>query len=274
MTDAHRFVAAGVETHVLEWGSGPALVLLHGFTGSAEAMAPFAEALASRYRVVAIDLVGHGRSATPADEGAYTMENAVRQVIDVVDHLRLSTAHVVGYSMGGRVGLATAVEHPDRVRTLTTIGATAGIDDSGEREARQQSDRALADRIEANGIEWFVETWMALPIFASQERLGPVDALMGRRQRLANSPVGLANSLRGMGTGAQPSYWERLGELRAVPVQVVVGEEDAKFVEIGERLLISLPTARMVLVPDAGHAAHLENEATVAEAVRGFAVSG
>jgi pimeloyl-ACP methyl ester carboxylesterase len=130
------------------------------------------------------------------------------------------------------------------------------------RLSRPESD-ALADRIEAIGVEAFVREWSAQPLFAGLPR-GVAEQANADRRR--NTAAGLAAALRGLGTGVMPSLWDRLGELR-VPVTVVVGDRDAKFLDIGERMAAALSDARLVVVPGAGHALPLEAPDAVAAAL-------
>jgi len=273
-TPRSRIVDAGdAHLHVRCEGSGPAVVLLHGFTGSVESMEELARRLRARHRVVRVDLVGHGSSDAPEQLDPYRMERCAAQLARVAQALRLGAAHWLGYSMGGRVALAVAAWHPERVRSLCLVGASAGLADPGERAQRARDDEALADSIERDGLESFVERWMALPLLASQARLGADARAQAREQRLRNRPHGLANSLRAMGSGAQPPLHAALGSLRA-PVALVVGEEDAKFRTLAGEIARELPDARVLVVPEAGHAAHLEQpDAFAALALRFFAES-
>jgi len=265
-----RFVeAAGVRLRAVVEGRGRPLLLLHGFTGDAESMEGVSDALRDRHRVVRLELVGHGESDAPRDPSCYSMAACSAQVLAAIRSLALERPHLLGYSMGGRAALATAIAAPTAFASLVLVGATAGLADAGERAARIASDRALADRIEAKGVERFVEEWMALPLFASQARLGPAALARARAQRLRNRPHGLAASLRGMGVGAQTPLHARLPGL-TLPVLLVVGEEDAKFREIARALEAGLPDARTRLLPKTGHAAHLEAPEAFAEVVRAF----
>ncbi|MEM9174344.1 MAG: alpha/beta fold hydrolase, partial [Myxococcota bacterium] len=214
---------------------GPPVLLLHGFTGGADSMAGAAASLAVDHRVARLELVGHGESEAPDAVAPYAMDACTRQVEGAVAALGFDRPHLVGYSMGGRTALATAVAYPDRFASVSLIGATAGLADPHERAARIAADEALADRIEREGLEAFVDHWMALPIFASQARLGPAFLARARAERLRQRPKGLANSLRGMGAGAQEPVWDRLGRVTA-PVLLVVGGDDAKFRGIAEAL--------------------------------------
>ena len=248
----------------------PDVVLLHGFTGSGLGMATLADALGDAGRRIALDLVGHGQSDAPHDVAAYGMPRCTAQLAAALEALDALPCHLVGYSMGGRAALAFAVAHPQHVASLTLVGASAGIADPDEREARRRDDEALAARIVREGVPAFVEHWMGLPLFASQvRRLSPQALDAARRERLASRAHGLAHSLRGMGSGAQPPLHDALPGLH-LPVLLLVGEEDAKFRTIAAGLADALPDARVEVVPDAGHAAHLENPAATADAVRRF----
>jgi 2-succinyl-6-hydroxy-2,4-cyclohexadiene-1-carboxylate synthase len=235
----------------------PALVLLHGFTQTRQSWRRTVAALGGRYRALAPDLPGHG-SATdrrPASFGACAA---------YVRALAGEAFTLVGYSMGGRIALYTALALPAQVRRLVLVGASPGIADPAEREARRRADDALADRIEAIGVEAFAREWGAQELFAGQEERVATAAYA---DRLRNEPAGLAAALRGLGTGVMPPLWDRLGEL-AIPVTLVVGERDGKFRAVAERMAPSIRDCRVEVVPDAGHAVHLERPDAVAAAIR------
>jgi 2-succinyl-6-hydroxy-2,4-cyclohexadiene-1-carboxylate synthase len=251
--------AGGVRLQVTLRGAGPDLLLLHGFTGSSESMREVAEMLAERFHCIAIDLIGHGASDAPHDPAAYRMEVCTGQLVGVLDALRSRRTHLLGYSMGGRIALALALAQPDRIASALLLGASAGIGDAEAREARRHHDAALAQRIERDGVPAFVDAWLAEPLFESQRRrLSPAAQDAGRAQRLACRAHGLAHALRGMGSGAQPPLHAQLARLD-LPVCLAVGSEDAKFHGIALDLAARLPRARVVQIPEAGHAAHLEN---------------
>lgn len=238
-------------------GTGEPIVLLHGFTGSTGTWEGQREELARLGPVIAVDLVGHGRSGAPAAVDRYRMERCVADLLALFDRLGLRRVRLVGYSMGGRVALHVALAAPARVTALVLESASPGIADPAEREERRRQDEALADRIEREGIAAFVRYWESLPLFATQQRLPAAVRERLRAQRLANRPRGLANSLRGMGAGVQEPLWDRLPELD-LPVLVVVGELDAKYRGIAQEMVSRLPRGRLAVVPGAGHAVHLE----------------
>jgi 2-succinyl-6-hydroxy-2,4-cyclohexadiene-1-carboxylate synthase len=233
------------------------LVLLHGFTQTGRSWQPVLHALAARYRAVAPDLPGHGEFAERRPASFAACDAYLR----VVAGERFTLG---GYSMGGRVALHAALSLGARAERLVLIGASPGLASAEERAARAADDAALADRIEAIGLEAFVREWAAQPLFDGMPR-GVAE--IASEDRLRNTASGLAAALRGLGTGVMPSLWERLGEL-AMPVDLVVGERDAKFRAIAERMEGELPDARLHVVPGAGHAVHLEAPEAVAEILR------
>ncbi|MEA2294224.1 MAG: 2-succinyl-6-hydroxy-2,4-cyclohexadiene-carboxylate synthase [Solirubrobacteraceae bacterium] len=232
------------------------LVLLHGFTQTGRSWARVREALGERYRCFAPDLPGHG----DADGRRPATFDAVAAYVGALKPDRFA---LCGYSMGGRLALECALRMPARVQRLVLVGASPGIADDAERARRKRADDALADRIEAEGLDAFVAEWGAQPLFAGQPR---GIAELAREDRLRSTAPGLAAALRGMGTGVMTPLWDRLGEL-AMPVTLVTGEHDEKFRATAERMAAAIPDARLVVATGAGHAVHLEAPEAIAEAL-------
>lgn len=251
-------------------GEGPPLILLHGLAGCAQDWSAEVARLAPRFRTVAVDLIGHGDSDAPADPLRYSIAHAVADLAGLLDCLDIGRASWLGYSMGGRVALAFACVAPERVERLVLESASPGIADEAVRGARRVEDEALAARIERDGVEAFVDEWLARPLFATQAARVHGEALAAlRARRIENRAVGLANSLRGMGVGAQAPLWDRLGQMRA-PALLVAGEDDVKFWALAAEMAEWLPRARVAIVARAGHNAHLENPIEFAERVEEF----
>ena len=232
----------------------PPLLLLHGFTGSGLNWEGHHRAFKQHFYTFTVDLLGHGDSESPADPERYHIELIARDLMDVLDVFEFPRVNLLGYSMGGRLALYTALTYPERINRLILESASPGLRTAAEREARIAQDEALAQRIETEGIEAFADYWTNLPLFATQtpevrERL--------KRQRLRNNPVGLANSLRGMGTGVQPSLWDRLGAL-AMPTLLICGALDTKFSAINAEMHDLIPDSKLVVIPGAGHTTHVE----------------
>ncbi len=263
-----------VQMGVVEYGQRlpgqPVLVLLHGFTGSASSWHALLPALLlPGLRILALDLLGHGSSDAPADPARYSIEHCRDDLLAILQTLGVAqgAAILLGYSMGGRIALYSALS--GYFRALVLESASPGLRTEQERAERHTSDNALAERIEREGVEAFIHYWEGLPLFASQRNLPNERYQEQRAQRLHNCPQGLANSLRGVGTGAQPSLYERLPELH-LPVLLLAGALDTKFSTIAQEMAQRLPQAHLHLIPGAGHTPHLERPEQFATVVRNF----
>jgi 2-succinyl-6-hydroxy-2,4-cyclohexadiene-1-carboxylate synthase len=225
-------------------GQGPPVVLVHGFTQTGRSWLPVAERLSTLHAFTLVDLPGHG--------GSSGVRAGLWETAEQVASAGGRAAYV-GYSLGGRVSLHLALSRPELVGQLVLVGATAGLEDDAERQRRRDADGALAERLEAEGVEPFVRWWLSQPLFATL-----ADGAAGLDGRLVNSPEGLASSLRLAGLGTQEPLWDRLGQLD-MPVLVLAGELDTRFAALARRLTDAIgPNAELVLVPGAGHACHLE----------------
>lgn len=261
----------GTVYHAARHGSAdnPPLLLLHGFTGSSANWADLLPVFSERYLVIRVDALGHGRSASPADPNRYQMDRVAADIVALLDAWEIAQTAVLGYSMGGRLALYLACTYPARFSQLILESSSPGLATETERATRRQSDEALADWIEAQGIEAFVNRWEALPLWDSQQQIPEAVRQRLHEQRLQNNPVGLANSLRGMGTGAQPALWGELATLER-PTLLIAGELDGKFVAINQKMVDLLPNGSLQLIPDAGHTTHLERPSAFATAVLTF----
>lgn len=231
-------------------------VLLHGFTQGGGIWVPIMEAMTTRCAVDAPDLPGHASAWSVSS----SLESTADELVAV-----FGNAAYVGYSMGGRVALNVALRHPAAVSHLVLCSSTAGIDNRAERIERTQSDARLAAHIREVGLEAFLDEWTAQPMFARLRRT-PLDVEV----RAANTAEGLARSLEMMGTGMQEPCWDRLDTL-AMPVLVVTGTDDAKFTDIGRRLVDAIgANALHVEVPGAGHAVPFERPADFAAILSAF----
>lgn len=250
----------GVSYHLETIGNGPKKLLwLHGFTGTGN---NFKEALSfieekEEYTFFLLDFLGHGNSSVPAESERYSMENTVEDIKVILDKMGIAKISLLGYSMGGRVALAFTATYPSYVEKLVLESASPGLRTEEERLERTKADKRLAERILHDGLEDFVEYWTNIPLFQTQKLLSEDRQLQIKEQRLQNSPIGLANSLSGLGTGLQPSYWERLEDCK-VMVLLLAGEEDEKFVLIAEKMKSLMKNAQYVKISGAGHAIHVE----------------
>ncbi|NWJ48093.1 MAG: 2-succinyl-6-hydroxy-2,4-cyclohexadiene-1-carboxylate synthase [Chloroflexi bacterium] len=238
-------------------GHSTTLALLHGFTGSAASWNPHIVAFSDVADVLAVDAPGHGNSPAPADPALYSLPHTTEAFLKLLDILNLSRVVLLGYSMGGRQALHIATTAPERLEKLVLESATPGIIDPAERVARRESDGKLADFMEREGLETFVNHWENIPLFASQKQLSLTVRAAQRVQRLQNNPVGLTNSLRGAGTGTQEPLHAKLKKLQ-IPALLIAGELDLKFCAIAQQMHELIPQSHLEIVQEAGHTVHLE----------------
>jgi 2-succinyl-6-hydroxy-2,4-cyclohexadiene-1-carboxylate synthase len=235
----------------------PAVLFLHGFMGSSVDWREVMASPGDRF-CIAVDLPGHGASlGLPSD--TYTIEGTTRAVIRTLEGLEVPRPVVAGYSMGGRLALYLALRHPERCAGLFLESASPGLERSGERAARRAADESKAVRLESGDFEPFLRDWYAQPLFAPLAR----DEDQLRRTidaRRRNDAGELARSLRGMGTGSQPSLWEELTGL-GVPTLAIAGELDGKYAGISSRMAGINPRIESAVVPGAGHTVHAETPA-------------
>lgn len=239
-------------------GVEPVIIALHGFTQHGGMFEELAAAIP--WGVVAPDLPGHGFASDSRADFASTVQDVAR----LVGHRPL-----LGYSQGGRIALGVALEYPQAVSHLILVSAAVGIRDVDERRARVEADAELAARIERDGLELFLDRWLASPLFEGLGRRGSGWCARDKALRLENTADGLAWALHGIGQGAQPYFGGRLRELR-MPVLVIVGATDVPYGEIGTRIASDAPRAELVRIEGAGHPVIGEDPETVAAAVRRF----
>ncbi|MHC5391113.1 2-succinyl-6-hydroxy-2,4-cyclohexadiene-1-carboxylate synthase [Listeria welshimeri] len=238
-------------------GEKPVLLMLHGFTGSNKTFQESITHLEKHFSIVAPDLLGHGKTDSPDEIARYSIERIVEDLVTILQELKIMQCFVLGYSMGGRVATAFASAHPEMVRGLILVSSSPGLAQKDLQESRVQADNRLADMLETEGIISFVDYWEKLALFASQEVLSDELKKRIRLERLAQNPNGLAMSLRGMGTGKQPSYWNHLADF-TFPVLLMTGSLDEKFEKIAQEMQQLLPNSTHVTVQNAGHAVYLE----------------
>lgn len=227
-------------------GDGSPVAFIHGFTQTSQSWLPVLTQMRLPLMAQLIDAPGHGESSDA--------RRSLQQIgLDIVDTMRPGT--LVGYSMGARMALHAAITGSDVINSLCLISGTAGIEDERERATRRNNDDALADKIEKIGIEAFVHEWLQQPIFSSLD-----DAKAQRDDRMRNTASGLADSLRYAGTGTQDSLWQKLSSI-TIPVLLIAGEKDTKFVDIARRMSAALPQSDLHIMKNVGHTAHLEDPA-------------
>ncbi|MFD1066495.1 2-succinyl-6-hydroxy-2,4-cyclohexadiene-1-carboxylate synthase [Oceanobacillus locisalsi] len=245
-------------------GQGEPILFLHGFTGTRETWREVSSCF-SEYQCILVDLPGHGKTDSPIT----SMKDCCSLLAAMLDQLGISQTHVVGYSMGGRTALSFAMYYPEYIASLVLESASPGLKEEPARQERKEKDEQLARRILEQGVEEFVNNWQELPLFATQKRLPDREQRKIREERLSQNAEGLAMSLRTMGTGVQPSWWNDLPQLPHSTL-LIVGEEDEKFVAMNRHMQTSIPRVTFLICADAGHAVHVEKSRNFGKMVNGF----
>jgi 2-succinyl-6-hydroxy-2,4-cyclohexadiene-1-carboxylate synthase len=246
------------------WGKRdlPAVVFLHGFLGARQDWEDIARELSSQYFCVAMDLPGHGG----ANQLPASFDSAADALAATLRILQIQSCTLIGYSMGARMALYFASRHPELCESLILESGSPGLETETERSERRKQDELKAQELENTDLREFLRRWYAQPLFATLAK-DSTSLELTLQKRLKNDPAGLAASLRGMGTGRQPSLWEKLPEIQP-PIHLIVGEQDAKFVGIAMRMTTACKQAWVSVIPGAGHNVHLEAPVAYLQAVR------
>lgn len=249
--------------------SKKSILFLHGFTGSSKDWIDVALKINKRFNKLALDIVGHGKSSSPSSVNHYKAESIVNQIEHVLNKLQLKEIILCGYSMGGRVALSFSIAKPEFVKGLILESASAGFKNEKERNARKESDEELAAFIEKNSLEDFATRWLDQELFGTLRRFSNNKQKQLKEERAKNSKTGLANSLRGSGTGVMPYLGSELSNLK-LPVLLITGGLDDKFTQINQNLKKMTRSSKHKIISTAGHNTHLEEPKKFVEAINGF----
>ena len=231
------------------------IIFLHGFTGRASDWQFIFDKLPQNYLPIAVDLIGHGETDSPNDLEHYSCSAIVQQLDSIFSQFNLNNVIIVGYSMGGRAALAYSVKCPERVSAAIFESTTPGLEDISAQKERVEFDLLLAEKINREGIESFINFWFDTPLFKSLVNLP--NFLDEKNKRLKNNPIGLMNVLSGFSTGLMKSCWKRLPQIQ-VPTLLISGELDEKFTKINQAIQKKIANSKHTIVPMCGHTVHLE----------------
>jgi len=231
------------------------LVLLHGFSGSPSSFETLERELRLRgARIFCPALLGHGATGP---SWAPRFEEEVDRLASAIGRAGFAGAQLCGYSLGARVALGLLARHPFLFRGVTLVSVHPGLGSHEERASRVGSDERWCELLTRGGTRAFSRAWEAQPLFATQTRL-PLGIKERQREiRRAHSADGLARSLRALGLGQMPDYRGVL-QRPSIPVELVAGALDDKFVALAHGLSRNNPRLSLELVPDAGHNVLLE----------------
>ena len=231
----------------------PVIVFLHGFMGSCHDFSVVIEQL-SEFCCLVVDLPGHGRTEVRHDAN-YQMPPIAKALTALLEQLNIEKCCLVGYSMGGRLALYLGVHFPQYFSKVVLESASPGLKTQPERDRRIAQDLQLIRKLESVELAQFIRQWYANPLFESFVQ--HPNYCQAIAQRLNNNPFKLAKSLRYMGLGVQPSLWNNLREIQ-IPLILIVGSLDVKFVTINQNIANSCSSARLNIVENTGHNVHFE----------------
>ncbi|MBE9047224.1 2-succinyl-6-hydroxy-2,4-cyclohexadiene-1-carboxylate synthase [Pleurocapsales cyanobacterium LEGE 10410] len=223
----------------------------------------------SEFCCLVVDLPGHGNTEV-AGELDYQMPQIAQALIGLLNRLAIEQCFLVGYSMGGRIALYLTVYFPQYFQGVILESASPGLATQPERDRRIEQDWQLAARLESQGLAQFLKQWYANPIFASFVRHPNYEQAIAHRQQ--NEPNKLVKSLRYTGLGMQPSLWHCLSNIQ-IPILLVVGEFDAKFVAINQKIAGLCRQSKLNIVKNSGHNVHFEQPKEFIKLVKLFARS-
>jgi pimeloyl-ACP methyl ester carboxylesterase len=241
----------GVGLYYEVHGDGPVILLTHGYSATSQMWQGQVAPLSRAHKLVTWDMRGHGQSDYPADQAEYSEEKTVADMAALLDAVGAKTAIVGGLSLGGYMSLAFAATHPERVRALLIIDTGPGYKKDEARDGWNANAIRTAERYERDG-------------------LGPLSgASAERRTAQHRDATGLARAGRGMLTQKSARVINALPNIK-VPSIVIVGEKDTPFLAASDYMAAKIPGAQKAVIPNAGHAANIDNPEAFNAAVEGF----
>ncbi|MDB9373788.1 2-succinyl-6-hydroxy-2,4-cyclohexadiene-1-carboxylate synthase [Nodularia sphaerocarpa] len=249
----------------------PVILFLHGFMGNIHEFDEAIKILAEEFSFLTLDLPGHGKTQVLGGDEYYTMANTANALINLLDELKINQCFLVGYSMGGRLALYLTLHFPERFAKVILESASPGLATEIERLARIKNDaqiaRKLARSITKSDFATFLQNWYNQPIFGAIKNHPNFEIIL--ESRLQNNPIELTKSLQFMGTGNQPSLWNKLNQ-NTTPLLLLTGEHDKKFIDINTEIAQKCQIAQLKVINQAGHNIHLENTAEFVKNIRDF----
>jgi 2-succinyl-6-hydroxy-2,4-cyclohexadiene-1-carboxylate synthase len=249
----------------------PVILFLHGFIGKLDEFDDVIKLLGREFSYLTIDMPGHGKTQVLSGDEYYTIEQTAQALIDLLDSLNIAKCFLVGYSMGGRLALYLTVNFPERFDKVVLESASPGLAREAERLERIHKDEQIARKLNRSiskiDFQTFLLNWYNQPIFGSINNHPEFGRML--ESRLENNPLELAKSLRFMGTGSQPSLWDKLKD-NTVPLFLLVGENDEKFVDINTKMAQICKSIQLKVVRNAAHNIHLENTREFAQSIKEF----
>jgi pimeloyl-ACP methyl ester carboxylesterase len=260
----------GVRLYYEDGGAGRTILFIHEFSGDYRAWELQVRYFARRYRTITYNARGYPPSEVPGSLDKYSQRRAVDDAVDVLDHLKIDKAHIVGLSMGGFAALHFGIQHAPRATSIVVGAAGMGAEPDKTAQFRQEVE-VVARRWEIEGAEKFAPIYGSGPGREQLELKDPRGFKEFIAQLSEHSPQGAALTLRGV-QGRRPSPFELVAELEkmTVPTLIIHGDEDRSCLGTGAFLKRTIPSAGLMVFPKTGHTVNLEEPALFNFALQDF----
>ncbi|MEH2237496.1 2-succinyl-6-hydroxy-2,4-cyclohexadiene-1-carboxylate synthase [Nostoc sp.] len=249
----------------------PLILFLHGFMGNINEFDEAIKLLSDDFDYLTIDLPGHGKTQVLGEDEYYTMANTAHALIKLLDELKIPKCFLVGYSMGGRLALYLTLHFPERFHKVVLESASPGLPTEAERLERIKLDTQIGKKLirsfEKSDFADFLSNWYNQTIFGYIKNHPEYDRML--ESRLQNNPKELDKSLRFMGTGCQPSLWQKL-QVNKIYMLLLTGEYDEKFIDINTEMAKKCEFAQLRIISNVGHNIHFENTLVFVENIKDF----
>ena len=249
----------------------PLILFLHGFMGNINEFDEAIKLLAEDFSYLTLDLPGHGKTQVLGGDEYYKIEPTAQAIINLLDELKIDKCYLIGYSMGGRLALYLTLYFPERFIKVILESASPGLATEADRLERVRRDAQIAKKLSRSIIKTdfatFLSNWYSQPIFGSIKNHPEFERLL--ENRLQNHLTELTKSLQFMGTGNQPSLWEKLKD-NTIPLLLVVSENDEKFRDINTEMANICKIAQLKVISNTAHNIHFENTVEFVQNIREF----
>jgi pimeloyl-ACP methyl ester carboxylesterase len=258
----------GVEIYYEGHGQGTPILFCHEFAGDYRSWEPQVRFFARRYRTITYNARGYPPSSVPADDAAYSEEQAIEDAYELLRFLGIDKAHIVGLSMGGNLSLKLGLAHPEVCLSLVVAGAGFGSTNPAEFRANAAETAILLERV---GMEQFAETYGRGPSRLRFEQKDPHGFATLLLQLKEHSTLGSAMTMRNV-QGKRKTVFEVADQLPSldVPTLVISGDEDELALEPALLMKRTIPNSGLLIVPKTGHTVNLEEPGLFNQAVLDF----
>ena len=244
--------------------SNTAIVFIHGFLGNHLDWDPIINALSNEWYCITVDLPGHG------DQGDELLtcsgDSALNKLFDEVLSVAKEPLNLVGYSLGGRVAMRLAQQHPDRILSLCIESAHPGLTDINDRKSRVQSDKVWANRFLNQPLNVVLKDWYQQAVFNCNDHK-QLQVLIDKH--LGQTGALLSKALSNFGLGLQEPYWDFLSQWRK-PLLYISGESDIKFSSIGEEIKQNNQHSQHIKIKHSAHNCHQDQPQQFIEVIHKF----